>query len=112
MNHLQWLDISHNLIHELDFDAFKNTRDLQVIWLQNLIFVYTYIHLYVCMHKQIQLIFFCVLNLKLIYLSYNYLTDIPQEVFKSVKALRVADFSHNHLRGLPDNLFYNGGMEK
>lgn len=45
-------------------------------------------------------------------MGYNYLTDIPQEVFKSVKALRVADFSHNHLRGLPDNLFYNGGMEK
>ena len=37
---------------------------------------------------------------------------MPQEVFKSVKALRVADFSYNHLRGLPDNLFYNGGMEK
>lgn len=37
---------------------------------------------------------------------------MPQEIFKSVKALRVADFSYNHLRGLPDNLFYNGGMEK
>lgn len=50
--------------------------------------------------------------LKLIYLTRNYLTDIPQEIFKSIKALRVADFSYNHLRGLPDNLFYNGGMEK
>lgn len=30
MPHLQWLDISHNYIRELDFDAFKNTKDLQV----------------------------------------------------------------------------------
>lgn len=30
MIHLQWLDLSHNQLMELDFDTFHNTRTLQV----------------------------------------------------------------------------------
>jgi len=31
MPHLQWLDLSYNLITEMDYDSFKNTKKLQVI---------------------------------------------------------------------------------
>jgi len=30
MIHLQWLDLSHNQLMQLDFDTFHNTRTLQV----------------------------------------------------------------------------------
>ncbi|CAH0395861.1 unnamed protein product [Bemisia tabaci] len=33
MPHLQWLDLSANLISEIDFDSFKNTRKLQILYL-------------------------------------------------------------------------------
>lgn len=29
--HLQWLDLSHNHIMEVDFDCFRNTNNIQVI---------------------------------------------------------------------------------
>lgn len=31
LTHLQWLDLSNNLISELDFDSFKNTKKLQYL---------------------------------------------------------------------------------
>lgn len=30
LEHLQWLDISHNKIYDMDFDMFRNTKKLQV----------------------------------------------------------------------------------
>lgn len=30
LRHLQWLDLSHNRMYELDFDMFRNTKKLQV----------------------------------------------------------------------------------
>lgn len=30
LRHLQWLDISHNVMYEMDFDMFRNTKRLQV----------------------------------------------------------------------------------
>lgn len=30
LRHLQWLDISHNKMYEMDFDMFRNTKRLQV----------------------------------------------------------------------------------
>lgn len=31
MQHLQWLDLGHNHLYEIDFDTFRNTKKLQVI---------------------------------------------------------------------------------
>lgn len=32
MVHLQWLDLSHNDLIEIDFDTFRNTKNLQVFF--------------------------------------------------------------------------------
>lgn len=98
MPHLQWLDISHNIIREVDFDAFKNTKKLQVSYIDG------YVHSLLTYPRN--------MYLQVLYLSHNRLTDMPQDMFKPIYALRVMDLSYNHLRSLPDNLFYNGGMEK
>lgn len=30
LQHLQWLDLNHNQLYEIDFDSFRNSRKLQV----------------------------------------------------------------------------------
>lgn len=35
MIQMQWLDLSHNLIDDIDFDTFKYTKKLQVLGRKN-----------------------------------------------------------------------------
>lgn len=70
MPHLQWLDLSHNQIDEIDFDTFKNTRKLQVLRLA---------------HNSLTDIpanlFKSVYDLRVVDMSHNHLKTLPDNLF-------------------------------
>lgn len=104
MPHLHWLDLSYNLLNEMDYDSFRNSRRLQVHSTYKIqrfsgFAIHSLIHLFYRIFPQV------------IYLSQNQLQEIPQEIFKPLFELRVVGLSHNNLRNLPDGLFVNQGME-
>lgn len=45
-------------------------------------------------------------------ISNNLVAELPKDIFRNLHNLRVADFSHNRLRFLPDNLFRAEGLER
>lgn len=52
------------------------------------------------------------LFVKVLYMSWNHLHDIPAELFRGLSSLRVVDLSGNRLRSLPDALFSEDGLER
>lgn len=70
MPHLQWLDLSYNWIHELDFDAFKNTKQLQLVYFD---------------HNHLtdipQDIFKPIQGLRIVDFSHNKLRGLPDNLF-------------------------------
>lgn len=96
MPQLHWLDLSYNLLKELEYDSFRNTRRIQVLTSGANRFKDTInvVHLF-----------------QVLYLSQNQLVEIPQEIFKPLFELRIVGISHNNLRSLPDGLFINQGVE-
>lgn len=43
--------------------------------------------------------------------AHNHVADIPNELFRSMKYLRVVNLSHNKLKAIPDNLFRHDGLQ-
>lgn len=70
MPNLQWLDLSHNLIVEIDFDTFKNTRGLQVIQLAHNALADLPSDLFKFAHA-----------LRVVDMSHNHLKTVPDNLF-------------------------------
>jgi Leucine-rich repeat (LRR) protein len=89
MPHLQWLDLSHNIISEMEFDTFRNIRKLQVLQLShnNLMDLPTDI-------------FRNVREMRVIDLSYNMFRSLNDNVFSS-EGMEILDLSHNHFTKIP-----------
>lgn len=45
-------------------------------------------------------------------MSHNRVADLPTELFKYITELRIVDLSNNYIRSLPENLFFDDGLEK
>lgn len=87
--HLQWLDLSSNLIVEMDFDTFRNTRKLQYLNLANNLIT-----------EIPGDIFKLVSGLRVINLSRNNLRSLPENLF-FVEGLESLNLAHNQLTKIP-----------
>lgn len=114
MYHLQWLDLGHNRLFEVDYDTFKNTRRLQVINLSNNAISDVPMDLFrnardlrvVDMsHNFIRGLtenFFASDGMELLDLSYNKFTKVPALSLSNLAALTLCelDLSHNHIAAI------------
>lgn len=109
--HLQWLELSDNLISELDWDSFKNTKRLQVINLANNFISDVSSELFRFLNglrvidlsnnhlRGLSENLFPNSGLEILNLANNQLTKIPVTSINTVAAMTVCeiDLSHNHI---------------
>lgn len=93
MPNLQWLDLSHNQINEIDFDTFKNTRSLQVLQLSHNSLADMPSDLFKFSH-----------SLRIVDMSHNHLKTLPDNLFPDQGLESLVIFSinsnfHNYLNG-------------
>lgn len=89
MPQLQWLDLSHNLIEEIDFDTFRNTKNLQLIRLAHNRLVDIPSNLFKSVH-----------DLRVVDISHNHLKSLPDNLFPD-DGMESLDLSHNFLMKIP-----------
>lgn len=70
MPHLQWLDLSYNEISELDYDTFKYSRKLQVLFINNNELLDVPIDVFKTVH-----------DLRIVDMSHNHLRSLPDNLF-------------------------------
>lgn len=91
MPNLQWLDLSHNQINEIDFDTFKNTRSLQVLQLSHNSLADMPSDLFKFSH-----------SLRIVDMSHNHLKTLPDNLFpdqglESLVIFSINSYFHNYL---------------
>ncbi|XP_055716156.1 chaoptin [Phlebotomus papatasi] len=95
LQHLHWLDLSHNQIIDLDYDTFRNTRKLQYIDMS---------------HNRVAdlptELFKYITELRVVDLSNNYIRSLPENLFFD-DGLEKLDLSYNWLIKVPVNAMSN-----
>lgn len=93
--HLQWLDLSNNIISWIDYDTFRNTRKLQYLDLSD--------NLLSAIPDEL---FKLVNGLRILNLRRNYLKSLPENLIFN-EGLERIDLSHNQFTKIPASSITN-----
>ncbi|CAL4131218.1 unnamed protein product [Meganyctiphanes norvegica] len=97
---MQRLDLSNNLIKQLDSTAFGPLENLQML---------------IISHNEIEVIrpnaFQYLSRVQFLDLSHNHLKNLPHECFTDITQLRVLHLNKNHLRSFPASVFRDTKLE-